>query len=272
MAATALIKITQGANTDSAGVAVIGTKTDGSVTFSNGSNTDVVQWKWEVLYVPPGSIIPLTVQGPDTIPTFVMSQPDANGCYRIRLTVWDAIGNQDQDIRDLGIRCTNGLIIPPYQGNPPPLPIAGLAAKPSETNFKDQPYGWAGDHNADVKLLHQALENLDLLLGGATLNIVSPTSLTGNVNDYNPTGLSTAGILRISSDASRAITGLAATPTVLVKTIYNIGSNPIVLAHQSTSSVAANRLFCPGLTDIIMQPGDVINVFYDTVSTVWRLG
>jgi hypothetical protein len=117
-----------------------------------------------------------------------MSQPDAVGCYRVRLTVWDALGHQDIDIRDLGVRCANGLIIPPFQGTPPPLPLVGLGAKPSETNFKNQPFGWAGNNDSDVKLLHQALLALDNLIGGGGI------TLAGDTN--GPAGSNTTSALR----------------------------------------------------------------------------
>jgi len=39
---------------------------------------------------------------------------------------------------------------------------------------------------------------------------ISPAQITSNQNDYNPTGLATAGVLRLSSDAARNVTGIAA--------------------------------------------------------------
>jgi hypothetical protein len=38
---------------------------------------------------------------------------------------------------------------------------------------------------------------------------ISPAQITANQNDYNPTSLSTSSVLRLNTDASRNITGLA---------------------------------------------------------------
>ncbi len=57
---------------------------------------------------------------------------------------------------------------------------------------------------------------------------ISPSQITANQNDYNPTGLSTASVLRLSSDASRDITGLQAGADGRLMIIHNVGSNNIV--------------------------------------------
>lgn len=166
MSVTALIKITQGATTDVAGRALKGSLGT-AFTCTNGDNTNVVLWKWELLYVPPGSVVPLTVQGPSASPSFAVIAPDVAGSYRIRLTVFDGAGGQDVDIRNLCVPFPHGIIAPPFQGNPPPLPLVGLGAKPNEMNLGGQPFGWDGDASpSHGVLLYQSLKILDGLTGG----------------------------------------------------------------------------------------------------------
>ena len=102
------------------------------------------------------------------------------------------------------------------------------------------------------------------------LTVVTPAQLTGNVDDYAPTGLSTASILRLDSDAARTVTGISAAVTVLRKKLINIGAFDITLAHQSSSSVAANRFTIPGGADLVLEPGDAVDLFCDVATATWR--
>jgi hypothetical protein len=159
----ALLQITQAANVGADGEALIG-NTAAAVVFSNADDTDVVLWKYELLYRPPGSAVPLATQGPNTTSTFNMGTPTAAkpGCYRVRLTVEDAAGNQDVDIRNFAVPTANrSWIIPPDQREPPPLPLLGTGAKPDELNFEGQAFGWAGDDDVGRKLLHAILVEID---------------------------------------------------------------------------------------------------------------
>jgi hypothetical protein len=162
--ATALLKITQGATTDNAGRAVKGALGT-NVVFSNGDDTGVVSWKYELLDVPPASAIVPFTQGPGAVATFGMGVPDAVGSYRVRLTVLDAAGNADVDIRNFTVpTASRGWLIPPYQGFPAQLPLSGIGSKPDELNFGGQAKGWHGDNNAARKLLYQILVQIDSLL------------------------------------------------------------------------------------------------------------
>src|SRR5690606_35832672 len=71
---------------------------------------------------------------------------------------------------------------------------------------------------------------------------ISPAQLTANQNDYNPTGLATASVIRLDGDASfRTITGLAGGSDGRIIMLHNIGANTILLANQNTASTATNR-------------------------------
>lgn len=168
----ALIKFDQGPNSDIAGRAVSGTTTDGVVTVSNGDDTGVVSWKFEVLYVPPGSALPLTVQGPTGVATFTFT-PDVAGSYRIRLTVFDAGSSSEEDIRNFCVPFTNGVIAPPYQRNPSPIPLTGLGGKPDEMNIGGQAFGWDGEDAPGAFLMFQVLQLVDGLSTGGEANTAS---------------------------------------------------------------------------------------------------
>jgi len=70
---------------------------------------------------------------------------------------------------------------------------------------------------------------------------ISPSQITSNQNDYSPTGLSTASTLRLTTDASRNITGLAGGADGRIIIIHNVGTNAIVLVDESSLSTDANR-------------------------------
>lgn len=97
---------------------------------------------------------------------------------------------------------------------------------------------------------------------------ISPSQITSNQNDYNPTGLSTATVLRLSTDASRNITGLQGGADGRLIFIHNVGSNNIVLKDADTNSSAANRFAFSA--DITMAADDGVILQYDSTSSRWR--
>ncbi len=97
---------------------------------------------------------------------------------------------------------------------------------------------------------------------------ISPTQITANQNDYSPTGLSTAAVLRLSTDASRNITGITGGADGRLLTLFNIGSFPVVLKTADTGSSAANRFDFD--TDVTLQPDQGIILLYDSTDSRWR--
>lgn len=97
---------------------------------------------------------------------------------------------------------------------------------------------------------------------------ISPTQITSDQNDYAPTGFSTASVLRISTDASRNITGLAGGSDGRIIWIYNVGSFAAVLKDESASSTAANR-FGFG-ADLTLGSKQGAQLIYDSTSSRWR--
>ncbi len=99
---------------------------------------------------------------------------------------------------------------------------------------------------------------------------LSPAEITVDKNDYDPTSLATTAFLRLTSDASRNITGLAGGVSGRLMMVVNTGSNNITLVDQSASSSAANRfLFATGF-DQTLTPNQSVILRYDSITSRWR--
>jgi hypothetical protein len=104
----------------------------------------------------------------------------------------------------------------------------------------------------------------------ASLTTISPAQLTANTDDWNPTGLSTASVIRVSTDASRNLTGIVAPATTWALVLENVGGFDLVLKHDVTST-AANRFYCPNDTDVTLQKDSSVFLAYDLTSSRWRV-
>lgn len=99
---------------------------------------------------------------------------------------------------------------------------------------------------------------------------ISPSQITSNQNDYNPTGLSTASVLRLSTDASRNITSLLGGTDGRILIIHNVGSFNIVLKDDDgATGTAANRFALSG--DVTLASEQCAIIQYDSTSSRWRL-
>lgn len=97
---------------------------------------------------------------------------------------------------------------------------------------------------------------------------ISPAQVTADQNNYNPTNLATASVLRISTDASRNFTGLVpGTADGDLKFWINVGSFNSVLVSESVSSTATNR-FTGG--DVTVAPNETALLYHDPVTDRWR--
>jgi hypothetical protein len=98
---------------------------------------------------------------------------------------------------------------------------------------------------------------------------LTPAQITADQNNYNPTGLATAYVLRLSSDATRTITGLAGGADGRELILVNVGSQNVVLADEHASSTAANRFALD--TSLTLGADTAARLLYDSTSTRWRL-
>lgn len=110
----------------------------------------------------------------------------------------------------------------------------------------------------------------NVLLSRTGTNNTTPATISGNVNNYNPGGLSY--YQRWDSDASRNVTGLTFSGLQTDgerHLILNAGLNDIVLKHQSASSTAANRFYCSTGADITLTAKQSADVVYDSTNSYW---
>lgn len=98
--------------------------------------------------------------------------------------------------------------------------------------------------------------------------IISPAQITANQNNYTPTGWG-ARIVRLSSDASRDITGFGAGTNGQRVLLSNTGAQNIVLVHGS--GLSTTQTICPGAVNFTLNTGDSVEMWYDGASSVWRL-
>jgi hypothetical protein len=103
---------------------------------------------------------------------------------------------------------------------------------------------------------------------------VTSTQITANQNDYTGTdGSNTCSsklTLRISSDASRNITGLSCSQAEGdIRVLHNVGAQNIVLTNQDAGSTAGNR-FLFGGGDMTLAADTSVTIRYDGVASRWR--
>ncbi len=159
----------------------------------------------------------------------------------------------------------------------------GGSGTPAGSNTQVQ-FNDVGVFGGDAGLLFNKTTDILTATGGFAGNIIAPLGqfnrfeLIGTLtppqilidqNNYSPTGLSTASTLRLSTDASRNITGLAGGSDGRVLTLHNVGAFNWTLVDESASSTIGNRF---ALTSNLTIPPDTsITLQYDGTSFRWRL-
>lgn len=100
-------------------------------------------------------------------------------------------------------------------------------------------------------------------------NVISAT-LSASVNDWAPTGLSTANVIRITTaTANWNITGLTGGASGRWLILWNVGPTfAFQLMDESGSSTAANRFALFGNTNVYADEAVIIQ--YDSTSSRWR--
>ena len=100
---------------------------------------------------------------------------------------------------------------------------------------------------------------------------LTPTALSGNVDNYAPAGIENALALRIGGGAAnRNITGITGGIDGRIITITNIGTtNNLVLVNDATST-AANRFLLSAANNVTLPPSTALALRYDGTSQRWR--
>jgi hypothetical protein len=115
-------------------------------------------------------------------------------------------------------------------------------------------------------------ENMTQAVPFVQINTVtSPAAITGTVNDYNPTGLAVAGIVRQALSGATILTGIIAQTDGRILILENIDAVLILTVNsEDTGSAASNRFSLPGGTPILLNPGGSLILVYDGTSARWR--
>ncbi len=103
------------------------------------------------------------------------------------------------------------------------------------------------------------------IVGDAPHTVVTPAQIAAATDNYAP-GAGT--VQRWSSDAARTVTGVVAGADGETRIVWNIGSFPITLSHEVTST-AANRFTCAGGASIVFGPGECALMVYSTATSRW---
>lgn len=112
-------------------------------------------------------------------------------------------------------------------------------------------------------------KNSSFHLGGKS----SPAALSSNQNDWNPTGLANAAVIRVDASATVKITGLAGGEDgrfIIITNISTVTDGDVILTFEDSSSAAANRF--AGDNDIILEAGSgAALLWYDSTISRWRV-
>jgi hypothetical protein len=137
------INFTQGASVGGPGYALMGVLTT-PVVVSNGDDSAIVSWRFEVLDVGYGSTVPQGIVQSGSAPTWTFA-PDVRGGYLVRLTTEDEEGNLYVDERVFGVPEANGLFIPPFSADSGSMNFV-VGGSPNQK-------GWSPYANAWLRLL-----------------------------------------------------------------------------------------------------------------------
>lgn len=107
---------------------------------------------------------------------------------------------------------------------------------------------------------------LNVSATGLAPTVVTPTALAANTDNW---ASATGAINRVSASAAYNLTGIAApTQDGTLKFLWNVGTFPITLIHELTST-AANRFTCAGGASIVLGPGELALLTYSTTTSRW---
>ena len=109
---------------------------------------------------------------------------------------------------------------------------------------------------------------LNEMLTSAEWLEVSPAQITANQNDYEFEDA--AIVYRLSTDASRTITGFLEPISEKMMVIVNVGSSDLILADQNASSAAVNRIITTTGADVTLGADASAILWYDGVTERWR--
>ena len=111
-------------------------------------------------------------------------------------------------------------------------------------------------------------------LNKVTGPIISPPVLTADVDDYNPTGFTTANMIRQDTDNDHDITGMVAPPAgvnrIVIFSNISATGDRLGFAHNDVGSIPANRFLLRDDGDRQVRVNESAAFWYDHISQRWR--
>jgi len=104
--------------------------------------------------------------------------------------------------------------------------------------------------------------------GGVATRATTNSQITADQNNY---AIGAGTFFRLTSDAARTLTGLTGGFDGKQLIIVNVGSQNILLADQSGSSTAANRIITGTGATVTISPDQIAVLIYDATTARWRL-
>ncbi len=99
---------------------------------------------------------------------------------------------------------------------------------------------------------------------------ISPPQITAHVNDWNPTGFSTASIINVDLMGIKEIKGLKAGKNGDRKLIVNTSAYELKLSYNDSGSLAENRIWTVEQADYKIKKYGTCEIIYDTSISRWR--
>jgi hypothetical protein len=101
-------------------------------------------------------------------------------------------------------------------------------------------------------------------------NIIQPAYIAVGQDNWNPTGLSTADTIYITSTAAAALRGIVAPAQAgRVLKLYNAGAFSINLGNEIATSTAANRFKTANAVVTVLTPQDSAFLTYSSILSRW---
>ncbi|MES2156029.1 MAG: hypothetical protein V4510_12925 [bacterium] len=157
------------------------------------------------------------------------------------------------------------------------LDHADANTSPSPTNgdvltWDSTPGEWiaaaaaGGAHDHDTNALIP--DSVDVQLGPFKISGSINASLSADVDDWAPTGYAAASVIRVTPNADWQIKGIQGGVAGKILYIVNLGADRVTLKVNAGTSTAAYRI--SGASDMTMQEGEMMALWYDGTSTRWR--
>lgn len=97
---------------------------------------------------------------------------------------------------------------------------------------------------------------------------LSPSQITSNQTNYSAF-IGGSKVVRVSTDALRELQGIAAGTAGVEHVLILTGSNNLTIKHDS-GSATGKRIYCHGSADITLAPNDILFLWFDATTDVWR--